>query len=166
MAKGSPAKTPAAQFSDAIEEAEYLQLKVGLQAIKSGEGKGQISATDPACLLGSVMIDDDCKKPPFAKDPRWDYVIGYRRGHDAVAHFVEVHSAETSNVSDINKKLRWLRDFLERAHQKKLKALTREYHWVASGRVNIPKHLPQFRFLKATLGKLGLKGPVKTLALT
>jgi len=165
MAKGS-SRAQAIQFRDAIGAAEYLQLKAGLQAIKSGEGRGQITAANPAALLGSVMIDDDCRRPPFAQDPRWDYVVGYARGRQAIAHFIEVHSAETSNVADIDKKLRWLRDFLLRDRQKKLAALPREYHWVASGRVNIPKHLPQFRFLNTTLRKIGLRGPMPRLALT
>ena len=63
-------------------------------------------------------------------------------------------------------KLRWLRDFLLKDHQKKLAALDHECHWVASGRINIPKNTPQFRMMKTTLRKAGLRGPVERLVLT
>jgi len=52
------------------------------------------------------------------------------------------------------------------APQKNLAALDREYHWVASGRINIPKHVPQYRILNTTLKKAGLHGPVEHLVLT
>jgi hypothetical protein len=142
-----------------------LVLRLGLQAIKKGEGHGQIVAKNRKRLLGSAAIDDDCRSAfPIAN--RWDYVIGYERARKAIAYFVEVHSAETSEVSKIEKKLRWLEDFLLQASQKKLAALDREYHWVASGRINIPKHVPQYRILKTTLRKAGLRGPVEQLVLT
>jgi hypothetical protein len=163
---GAPGNTPATVFEAAVRvTSPCLALKLGLKAIKKGEGHGQIVADDPKRVLGSAAIDDDCR----AFDPhgnRWDYVIGYDRASKAFAYFVEVHSAETSEVSKVEKKLRWLQDFLLRKAQAKLRALDCEYHWVASGRINIPKHVPQYRFLNTTLKKAGLRGPVEHLVLT
>ncbi len=156
---------PASAFEKAITEAAPLQRRAGLQAIKRGEGKGQISGREPTRILGSVVIDDDCRgEHPNAA--RWDYVIGYNRSGSAVAFFVEVHSAETSEVTKIADKLTWLKDFLEDGPQRSLAAFPREYHWVASGRINIPRHTPQFRMLNSTLRKQGLRGPVRSLELS
>lgn len=163
---GASVASPTGCFEAALRvTSPQLDLKPGLQAIKKAQGGGQIVPDDAQCLLGSAAIDDDC----LASDPqanRWDYVIGYGRGSKAIAYFVEVHSAETTEVSKVEKKLRWLQDFLLRPPQEKLAALEREYHWVASGRINIPQHTPQFKRLNSTLKKMGLRGPVKHLTLT
>jgi len=151
-------------FRDAIAATDRLQLMAGLQAIKDGEGKGQISGNDPRHVLGSVAIDDDCKAA-YPNDCRWDYVVGYNRAGQAIAHFIEVHSAETSEVSKVADKLGWLMKYLQEPPQRKLAAFSREYHWVASGRINIPQHTPQFKRLNSSLRKLGLRGPVKSLEL-
>jgi hypothetical protein len=49
--------------------------------------------------------------------------------------------------------------------QRSSKGMDREYHWVASGRINIPQHVPQYRLLKTTLRKAGLRGPFERLVL-
>ena len=165
MPKAKEEDAAALAFRHALDAASHLQWKAGLQAIKKSEGGGQIEGAAPNALLGSAAIDEDCLKAhPSAS--RWDYVIGYRRNKKAIAYFVEVHSAETSQVSKIESKLRWLREFLLEETQSELAHLPREIHWVASGRINIPKHLPQFKRLETTLRKLGLKGPTKQLVLT
>jgi hypothetical protein len=153
-------------FRAAVEAAECLNWKPGLQAISASEGKGQIVGTDPNKLVGSAFIDQDCRSSPVGdRKPRWDYVVGYDRSNVAVAHFVEVHSANPKGVGEVADKLQWLRDFLERDAQASLKKLRREYHWIASGKINIPKHVPQYRILNTTLRRLGLQGPVKHLTL-
>ena len=91
-----------------------------------------------------------------------------KKGDTSNADFreaISTHSAETSDVSKIQDKLIWLRAFLQEKAQGGLAALPHEFHWVASGRINIPKHLPQFKRLQTTLRKLGLKGPTKQLTL-
>jgi hypothetical protein len=155
---------PSVAFEKAISEAVHLRLRPGLQAIKPSEGKGQISAKDPSSVLGSVAIDDDCLMA-HPNAARWDYVIGYARSSAPVAFFVEVHSAETSEVSKVEDKLAWLHGYLREEPQRKLAGLPREVHWVASGRISIPQHTPQFKKLNTTLRKLGLRGPVKSLVL-
>ena len=156
---------PTSAFRDAIEAADHLRWRGGLQAVKRGEGKGQIVARDSLCLLGSADIDGDCTAAQ-PNSERWDYVIGYNRFGKAVAHYVEVHSAQTSEVSKIEGKLQWLLDFLRQDHQQELKRLPAEFHWVASGRINIPRHTPQFRRLKTSSRLRCLKGPVKSLQLS
>ena len=91
---------PKAVFRNAVDTAEHLEWKAGLGAIKRGEGRGQINAADPDRLLGSAYLDGDCMSA-FPNAPRWDYVIGYDRSNEAVAYFIEVHSAETSEVSKV-----------------------------------------------------------------
>ena len=111
-----------------------------------------------------VAIDDDCQSSyPHAN--RWDYVVGYERTEQAIAHFIEVHSAETSEVGTVEKKFQWLLDFLAAEEQTHLRKLPAEFHWVASGRVNIPKHTPQYKKLFVTLPKRGLKFAGKELVL-
>lgn len=155
----------ATAFQKAIEAAEHLNLRKGLSAIKKSEGKNRVTAKDSRNVLGSVAIDADCNVPPYMNSPRWDYAVGYRRNTDSVVHYIEVHSADTTGVSDVEKKLRWLRDFLERDAQEALSKLKSEFHWVASSRVRIPKNTPQYRKLTVTLRKQGLLGPVEHLQL-
>lgn len=155
---------PKKAFQQAVDTAEHLQWHDGLQAVKKSEGGGQIVARDHDRLLGGACIDDDCKSA-YPTANRWDYVIGYRRANKPVAYFIEVHSAETSEVSVVEKKLAWLRLFLSADEQASLARLDREIHWVASGRIAIPKHTPQFRRLNSTLRALGLKGPTRSLEL-
>jgi len=164
MAKKKRKPSPRKVFEQAINEADHLQLKNGLTALKRGEGKGRILAKDSKQILGSADIDGDClRAAPHAN--RWDYVIGYCRSGKVVAYFVEVHSANTRNVSEIKKKLAWLvQDFLRNENNAKLAALPREIHWVASGKVRIPKHTRQYRFL-TTLRTKGLHGPSKQLTM-
>ena len=152
-------------FGEAVAARPPLQLRSGLQAIKKSEGKDRISATNPAHVLGSVAMDDDCKAL-HPNDSRWDYVVGYNRNGATMAHFVEVHSAETSEVSTVEKKFQWLRDFLASGPSAKLRALPAEFHWVASGRVRILPHTPQYKKLHVTLRKLGLRFAGQTLELT
>lgn len=148
-------------FASAIDAAEHLRHKEGLSAVKRGEGKDRIHQGKKK-IAGSVAIDDDCRGE-FPRAARWDYVIGV--GESApTAFFVEVHPAETSEVSKLADKLAWLTTFLERDKQAALKKLPREIHWVASGRVNIPKNTPQYKRLTTQLRK-HLFGPVTSLKL-
>ena len=79
--------------------------------------------------------------------------------------FVEVHSANTHGVTEMEKKLDWLNTFMNRDGNIELSRLPREYHWVASGKVRIPKHVPQYRHLQTLKRQKGLHGPVKHLEL-
>ena len=165
MAKKKRKSSPHEVFQQAIDEADHLQLQNGLAAVKRAEGKARIRAENSKQVLGSADIDGDWRQAaPQAN--RWDYVIGYARSGQVVAYFVEVHSAVTSEVSRIEKKLKWLvQEFLWDENNAKLAALPREIHWVASGKVKILKHTHQYRFLTTTLRKKGLHGPSKQLTM-
>ena len=153
-------------FRAAVEAAECLKWQPGLQVVSAAEGKGQVAGKDPSQLLGGAFIDEDCKAAPVGSGKhRWDYVLGYQRSDEAIAHFVEVHPAHSHGVTEVEAKLAWLRDYLEQKAQAELNALKREYHWVASGKIDIPKHVPQYKMLQTRLRKLGLNGPVKHLTL-
>lgn len=160
-------------FKKAVNEAECLQWKEGLSAITKAEGRSQISAQAGVELRGSVFIDDDCKTvPKYAKDPRWDYVIGIGRTtgtgqkQEVIAHYVEVHGAHTSDVGRMAAKLNWLQQkYLAAPAQKALSKIPGEYHWVMSGKFAIPKHTPQYRRLHSDLKKKGLGTPVRSLVL-
>ena len=153
---------PGKEFQQAIQEAEHLILRAGLSAI--AEGKAQIIARDSRRVLGSVHIDNDCRKA-HPNSNRWDYAIGYNRKGKPFVFFVEVHSANSHNVAEMVKKLDWLVSFLHRDANADLRRLPREYHWVASGKFNIPGHLPQYRMLQTLKSKRGLQGPHKHLVL-
>lgn len=157
--------TPAETFSDVVNACPPLQCRKGLQAIKRSEGKGKISGEDARKILGSVSLEDDCKGM-HPNSNLWDYLVGYERSNAVVAHYIEVHPAETSEVALIEKKLDWLERFLQDDAQRGLVSFPREYHWVASGRINIPQHTPQYKKLQTSLRKRGLNGPVKSLVLT
>ncbi len=158
------ARSSADVFRTAINSAEHLKYEAGLLAIRRGEGKGQIRAEDPGKVLGSCNMDLDCRSA-FPNANRWDYVIGYDRHHEAIAFYVEVHSAISNQVSQMAKKLDWLNAFLLRDTNTKLQRLQREYHWVASGRVRIPRHTPQYRALQRLRSARKLQGPAKELVL-
>lgn len=164
MPKTKLSRDASSTFKSAIAEASPpLNLKKGLQAIKKSEGGGQIFVKDGVQILGSVAIDDDCLKT-YAQACRWDYVIGFSvASQPPRACYVEVHSAQTTHVRDVEGKLRWLRDtFLKQPTQTRLAAIRSEYVWVASGKNNIPRHTPEYKRLKTDLRKLGLTGPHKT----
>ncbi|AUX20544.1 uncharacterized protein SOCEGT47_010160 [Sorangium cellulosum] len=156
---------PGEAFSGAVNACGSLTYRRGLQAIKKREGKGQIAGEDASKILGSIAIDDDCRDT-HPGSSRWDYLVGYDRSNGVLAHYIEVHPAETSNVAEVEKKLDWLDAFLQEDARRGLAAFPREYHWVASGRINIPQHTPQYKKLQTSLRKRGLKGPVKNLVLT
>lgn len=164
MSSAKKRNAPHEAFRDAVASCKPLQLHDGLQAVKKGEGKDRISPKDTARLLGSVNIDDDCRGT-HPNDNRWDYAIGYDRNGQAIVYFIEVHSAETTEVSTVEKKFLWLLDFLAADKHRQLKALPAEFLWVASGRVNIPPHLPQYKKLHVTLRKRGLRFSGKGIVL-
>ena len=57
---------------------------------------------------GSLNIDKETKHL-YPNEPRWDYAVGY----DDKVFFVEVHPANTSNISEMAKKKEWLKKWLQ-----------------------------------------------------
>ena len=134
----------------------------GIQALKKAHRK-HVECSDANRLTGSIDLDGALQQvPKYANASRWDYGIGYKpRNGPEQAVWVEVHSANTSEVSVVLKKLQWLRDWLNEDENEQLRQITNaaaediRFVWVASHRVNIPKNTPQFRQLnKSGIGKV------------
>lgn len=79
----------------------------GLQALENVD-KSAVKLKDKHKVDGSLNIDKETKLL-YPKDPRWDYAVGY----DDKVFFVEVHPANTSNISEIAKKKEWLKNWLQ-----------------------------------------------------
>jgi len=62
-------------------------------------------------ILGSVNIGQALHQR-YPNKPLWDYAIGFQKGNKPYAIWVEVHPANTSNVSEVLSKLRWLKEWL------------------------------------------------------
>lgn len=130
----------------------YMQ---GLNALK-GNHKAKIILTNPRDCEGSVDIDA-CTTAKYPQESRWDYVIGY----EGKAYFVEVHGALTSEVSAVEKKLIWLKQWLETtAPELKVIKAAKPYFWIQSDKFDIPSHLPQYK----RVVQLGLR-PIPKLTL-
>lgn len=144
--------------------------RLGKQALAKGH-KDLVCCTDGKenRWSGSIELDAALEKhPKHAQANRWDYGLGYVDTNNAErALWVEVHSAYTSEVDCVIKKLKWLKEFLNQQSCSNLKKLTNatpekyRYVWVASGRYDIPAHAPQLRRLR----EHGLERPVKRLDL-
>jgi len=149
------------RFKQAVESVPALKgaYRTGLRALAKNDR--QLITADGNNLTGSVNLDESLKKGEHAQASRWDYGIGYKRNNSEVAIWVEVHPASsTSEVQNVSKKLKWLKDFLDAAPQ--LRAMTFAFFWVAKGGVNLRLHqAPQSRsdILR------GLRGPVEHLNL-
>jgi hypothetical protein len=155
---------PGVTFRDAIAQTRCLRLQQGLQAIRKGEGRGRITASDNRKILGSVCIDEDCKKAePNAN--RWDYAVGYNRAGKPLVFYIEEHSADTHGVREMEKKFQWIKDFLRRPRSKRLSRLANEFHWLQHKGMKIPKDTPQYRVL-SKLRAIGLNGPLPSLTLS
>ncbi len=127
----------------------------GLQAL--GKHSTKIRLRESSQCGGSLNIDD-CTKKLYPEESRWDYAIAYR---DKV-HFVEVHTANTSEVRKMSNKLKWLKDWLvhKAPEINRLRATEKAFVWIQSDGFAIPAHAPQLR----VLAQLGLK-PVARLEL-
>lgn len=136
-------------FKLAIESTPDLKdgYREGLRAM--GHNSVKVSVMGRDGLMGSCDIDG-CTNGLYPEAARWDYVIGYKQK----AWFVEVHSASTSNVGDMIKKVEWLEQWLKTKGQK-LAAIRKDYihYWIPSGKVCITKSSRQYH----ALAKHGLR---------
>lgn len=79
----------------------------GLQALENVD-KTAVKLNDKRRVDGSLNIDKETKHL-YPNEPRWDYAVGY----DDKVFFVEVHPANTSNISEMAKKKEWLKKWLQ-----------------------------------------------------
>ena len=113
--------------------------QTGLGAL--GQYSKKISATNPRLLNGSIDIDA-CTTAKYPNENRWDYALAYSQK----VYFVEVHSASTSQVSVVFRKLQWLKDWLnsEAPEINKLKA-QQPYYWIMTNNNRILRGSSQAR---------------------
>lgn len=119
----------------------------GLQAL--GKYSLKIIPEDSSKCAGSLDIDA-CTQSLYPDENRWDYALSY----DSKVYFVEVHPAETGEISTVLRKLQWLKDWLSHKAPEiyKLKA-NAPYFWIQSGRCNITMTSVQGK----KLAKLGIR---------
>ena len=141
---------------EACDEPVASACQNGKQALK-GEHRSLIDTDDPSRFMGSVDLDAALQhEQGYGDAARWDYGIGFLESEDReTAIWVEVHPANTGQVTAFLNKLQWLKRWL-REHAPSLRALTRirdgkqPYYWVATSKgVHISKNSPQARRLAA-----------------
>lgn len=130
-------------FKEAVEATP--DVSSGYQEGLNGFGKyaNKIIVPNPDKIDGSLDIDATTEKL-YPDDNRWDYAFSY----DGEVFYIEVHSAITSEVSKVTKKLQWLKTWLitKAPEINKLTTKTKHpYYWVQSSKCDIPKHMPQYK---------------------
>ena len=137
------------RFKDAVEKTDGLAktYKPGLQALKRVDGH-RIQCRNTRHLTGSIDLDG-ALRDSHPNDPRWDYGIGVRRTQNSdCVIWIEVHPASSSHIQDVLKKLEWLKEWLG-SSAPRLKTISTDYVWIASGEVSISTNSPQRRKLAA-----------------
>ena len=134
-------------FQKAVEGTPDISTayRSGLQALKRSD-RSLIAVSDPWILDGSVDIDTAMQEK-YPNENRWDYAVGY----SGKVCYVEVHPAYTSEVSRIEKKLRWLKTWLK-GNVPLLDAIPKAapaFVWVQTGKCGILPRSSQARKLAA-----------------
>jgi hypothetical protein len=112
-------------------------FQAGLQAL--GKYSQKITPANLSKCEGSLDIDA-CTLTLYPNQSRWDYALAY----DSKVYFVEVHPAETGEVSTILRKLQWLKEWLsQKAPEINQLRADAPYFWIQSGRFSILKNSPQ-----------------------
>ena len=141
-------------FEQAVEAAPHPvngEFCEGKQALENNHRR-LVTCGDTRRLTGSIDLDAALRRQR-PNDPRWDYGLGYKpTSAPEHAIWVEVHSAKTSEVSPVLRKLQWLKDWLngEAEHLRRLTDRASgdiRYVWIASGKNKIPSNSPQARKL-------------------
>ena len=137
-------------FQDAVAATPDIAFGycIGLQAL--GANSAKITAPDMRLFGGSVDIDG-CTRHLYPEESRWDYAFDY----NGEVFYVEVHPAYEGDISEMEKKLTWLKTWLstKAPEIKKRTAALNPYCWIRSGRMGIPSTSS----LNRRLVKLGLK---------
>jgi len=133
-------------FREAIASTSGLEeaYKVGLQALRA-EDKPHIDAADTRCLTGSADIDSSYRSiEPHAN--RWDFAIAYKHTNRAAdcIYWVELHTANDSEVKVVIRKAGWLRNWLKNAG-KPLANFECDIVWLSSGATSFTLASPQMK---------------------
>ena len=160
-------------FKKAVEAAPHPVNRAYCQGKQALENRHRrlVTCADSRRLTGSIFLDAAlAQEPGYADKPRWDYGLGYKpkngKNGRECAVWVEVHSANTKEVSAVLRKLRWLWDWLnsEAEQLKKMTIFAKDnirFVWIASDGVKILKHSPQAR----QLSQSGISSVRKNLSL-
>ena len=120
-------------FKEVVEATAEVQncYQVGLSAL--GKYSSKIELGDTKQCSGSVDIDA-CVARQYPQSNRWDYALCYK----TEVFFVEVHTASTSEVSTVIKKLEWLKQWLHHSASNinALKA-NEPFYWIQSNGYHI-----------------------------
>lgn len=128
-------------FVNAVIATEDIQncFQTGLKAL--GKYSTKIKVKEPKKICGSLDIDN-CVKKKYPQDNRWDYAVCY----DNEVYFVEVHTANTSEVNVVLRKLQWLKNWLNESAPEinRLKAKSKTpFYWIQSNGNHILPNSPQ-----------------------
>lgn len=134
-------------FKKAVEETPDVAegFKPGITALGSYSKK--IEVRNLSLLQGSIDIDS-CTKQKYPTSNRWDYAFAY----NGEVLFVEVHTANSSEVKTVINKFNWLKDWLtnQAPEINKLKRKNGSpYYWIQSKSYSIPKTSRQYRLIKS-----------------
>ena len=129
-------------FKEAVEATPDVAngYQSGLNAIEN-KYRNRIQVSNTRLLNGSVDIDS-CTTCLYPNDNRWDYAFSYNQK----VYFMEVHSANTHEVSVVLSKLKWLKDWLVQHAPdiNKLKA-PQPYFWIQSKGFAVLPTSPQYK---------------------
>ena len=122
-------------FQVAVEGTEEVKTgyRPGLRAIKKSD-RNKVNAMHTNKIQGSLDIDTQVQAL-YPNNNRWDYVLSYNNR----LYFIEIHSAETSEVKIVIEKVVWLKEWLK-AKASNINALPKAEHpyiWIQSGRYAI-----------------------------
>jgi hypothetical protein len=135
------------RFKEAVENTRGLDqaYQPGLQAIRRRDSR-HISSRDSHLVAGSVNLDLALAET-LPNDPRWDYAVGVAaRITSEIVIWIEIHPASSQHINEVLDKLEWLKDWL-RTCAPDLNSMSREFVWVASGKVSLQGNSPQRRKL-------------------
>ncbi|MFN4313280.1 MAG: hypothetical protein ACK4E0_03230 [Chitinophagaceae bacterium] len=132
------------KFKEAVENTQQVNTAycVGLQALKKVD-RAKIELRESGNCEGSLDIDTTVVQQ-YPQSNRWDYCLSYK----GEVFFVEVHSANTGEVSTVIRKLQWLIDWLNQQAPaiNSLKATSRHpFYWVQSNGFHILPNSSQYR---------------------
>lgn len=139
----SMAKKKESNFKKAVDATPDVAGKSlpGLSAL--GTHSQKVIVPKEKVVNGSLEIDEATKKL-YPNYNRWDYVLSV----NDKCYFVEVHSANTGEVSTVLRKLVWLKTWLQ-TRAPLIDALKAShvtpYYWVQSAGCDIPKHTRQYK---------------------
>ncbi|HOY13810.1 MAG TPA: hypothetical protein PLY70_11745 [Saprospiraceae bacterium] len=96
-------------FEDLVKEIQSIKdcYKKSLDALETKD-KADIKSIEGA-FCGSVYLDGCQTGKRVIGEKRWDYIIC----HDSKLYFVEVHSAQTKNITELEGKAKMLKNFLD-----------------------------------------------------